>query len=160
MSEWTEPIHIEILLPAFCLGMITDEHDDELEDNQIKSITEISKLNEEDEYNDINNNKQKKESASVNTNTTANTLNHINKVHPMNDNEYEDDNSNNEELTLEEHVQFCISAFFMLLVGLSMPSIIKSDSGSDSAHRSMRLLAEAVESGIQSLPNDAIEPYM
>lgn len=28
-ASWTIPIHIEILLPAFCLGMITEEHGEE-----------------------------------------------------------------------------------------------------------------------------------
>lgn len=44
------PIHIEILLPSFCLGMITDEHDEEIEHDQNKSIKEINDMNEDAEH--------------------------------------------------------------------------------------------------------------
>lgn len=170
MYTWTVPIHIEILLPSFCLGMITEEHEDEedeeehvhdytVQDLKLDRKMSILKEGNEEEY-------EEKDIFVVKQ--PVQNQNQINKVHPKEDkdDEFEDDNGKDETLTTEEIVQFYISASFMLLVGLSMPSIIKTPDSS-TAHRMLaeldipRLLSESSSSNSkQSIPNDAISPIM
>lgn len=61
-------------------------------------------------------------------------------------------------MTTEELVQMVISAVFMLLVGMSMPSIFKTEDTASTAHR--MLAADSVSKTDQHIPNDAISPLM
>jgi len=127
------PIHIEILLPSFCLGMITDEHEDE---EELKHEYTVKDLKDERKMSVLRegiNEDEELQTFTVKDLPVQKQYN--NKVHPK-DEEFEDDNGEKEEtLTTEEMVQFYISALFMLLIGLSMPSIVKTPE--ETTHRAL-----------------------
>jgi len=145
------PIHIEILLPAFCLGMITDEHEDEDEEhkhehsvNDLKNDRKMSTLKENnEEYEDrkiskiLKANSNKEDEDEEVFYVKAKNIIQNGKVHPQDDQFEDAKDEKDETLTTEEIVQFYISAIFMLLVGLSMPSIIKTPEESAAAHRAL-----------------------
>lgn len=157
--------------------MVTEEHEEheehEEDEHDTKSLYHTERIGKIDEKFDEESISRKQSvnfnleelNASSKAFTSTNRIN--NKIHPFLDNEFEDvkdendvNDENNDKLTTEETVQMCISALFMLLVGMSMPSIIKSDTESDTAHRSLRMLAEAVPNSNPRIPNDAITPIM
>jgi len=113
--------------------MVTDEHEDE---EELKHEYTVNDLKDERKMSVLREGINEDEDLQTFTvKDLPGIKQYNNKVHPK-DEEFEDDNGQKEEtLTTEEMVQFYISALFMLLIGLSMPSIVKTPE--DNTHRAL-----------------------
>lgn len=102
MSEYTVPIQIEVMLPAFCMGMMTYEHANH-------NLLSINASLATEEYN------QKIQDHLDNNLITYGE---------------QDEFVPNDTLTADEIAHFVVSSGFMILVGLSMPPVFMGgDSG-------------------------------